>query len=157
MKLRVMRFGGVEESPDVNDIRQLAREIGISISEEALQLVAEFYPNNVLEPMVRFVLEPKVRFGLEEILGNASDSAPGLHRPEPSQPSASVLVLWLRSPVGPPRANWDSTWRWGNVSTRFMPIQNSGKPQSGNSRNRWTRYAMPILRRSPNISRAAIA
>jgi len=81
MKLRVMRFGGVEESPDVNDIRQLAREIGISISEEALQLVAEFYPNNVLEPMVRFVLEPKVRFGLEEILDNADPS-----QPESSQP-----------------------------------------------------------------------
>ena len=73
-----MRIGGVEQSPDVDDIRQLAREIGITSSEEALQLVARFYPNNVLEP--------KVRFGLEEILGNASDTDPGLSRPEPSQP-----------------------------------------------------------------------
>jgi hypothetical protein len=40
--------------------------------------VAEFYPNRVLEP--------KVRFGLEEILGNASDIDPGSSRPEPSQP-----------------------------------------------------------------------
>jgi len=77
MKCRAMRIGGVEESPDVNDIRQLAREIGITSSEEALQLVAEFYPNNVLEP--------NVRFGLEEILGNAPASAPGRSEPEPSQ------------------------------------------------------------------------
>ena len=78
MKCRAMRIGGVEASPDINDIRQLAREIGIISSEEALRLVAEFYPNNVLEP--------KVRFGLEEILGDASDPAPGTSRPEPSQP-----------------------------------------------------------------------
>jgi hypothetical protein len=69
MKCRAMRIGGIEASPDVNDIRQLAREIGIISSEEALQLVAEFYPTNVLEP--------KVRFGLEEILGNPADRAPG--------------------------------------------------------------------------------
>jgi hypothetical protein len=69
MKCRAMRIGGVDESPDVNDIRQLAREIGITSTEEALRLVAEFYPNNILEP--------KVRFGLE---------APGSSPPEPSQP-----------------------------------------------------------------------
>jgi hypothetical protein len=73
MKCRAMRIGGVEESPDVNDIRQLAREIGITSSEDALRLVAEFYSNNVLEP--------KVRFGLEEILDNADPS-----QPESSQP-----------------------------------------------------------------------
>jgi hypothetical protein len=44
MKWRAMRIGGVEESPDVNGIRQLAREIGITNSEDALRLVAEFYP-----------------------------------------------------------------------------------------------------------------
>ena len=73
MKCRAMRIGGVEESPDVNDIRQLAREIGITSSEDALRLVAEFYSNNVLEP--------KVRFGLEKILDNADPS-----QPESSQP-----------------------------------------------------------------------
>jgi hypothetical protein len=78
MKCRAMRIGGVEKSPDVDDIRQLAREIGISSSEAALQLVAEFYPNNVPEP--------KLRFGLEEILGNASDAGPCPLQPEPSKP-----------------------------------------------------------------------
>jgi hypothetical protein len=78
MKCRAIWIGGVEESPDVDDIRQLPREIGITSFEEALQLVAEFYPNNVLEP--------KVRFGLEEILGNASDTGLGPFQPEPSKP-----------------------------------------------------------------------
>jgi hypothetical protein len=63
MKCRAMRIGGVAETSDVDDIRHLAREIGITTAEHALHLVAEFYPNNVLEP--------KVRFGLEEILGDA--------------------------------------------------------------------------------------
>jgi hypothetical protein len=76
MKCRAMRIGGVEESPDVDYIRHLAREIGIASTEEALRLVAEFYPNKVLEP--------KVRFGLEEILGNASDADPGSYQPESS-------------------------------------------------------------------------
>jgi hypothetical protein len=60
MKCRAMRIGGIAENPDVDDIRHLAKEIGITSSEEALRLVARFYPNNILEP--------KVRFGLEEIL-----------------------------------------------------------------------------------------
>jgi hypothetical protein len=63
MKCRAMRIGGVAESSDVDDIRHLAREIGITTANEALNLVTEFYPNNVLEP--------KVRLGLEEILGPA--------------------------------------------------------------------------------------
>jgi hypothetical protein len=70
MKCRAMRIGGVAESTDVNDIRNLAREIGIAGSEEALRLVTEFYPHNVLEP--------KVRFGLEEIFGDVlTSSVPG--------------------------------------------------------------------------------
>jgi hypothetical protein len=77
MKCRAMRIGGVEDSPDVDDIRQPAREIGITSSEEALRLMADSYPNNILEP--------KVRFGLEEILGNAADANPTPSRPEPSQ------------------------------------------------------------------------
>jgi hypothetical protein len=61
MKCRAMRIGGIEEPPDIADIRALAREIGITSVEAALDLVAEYYPANLLEP--------KVRFGLEEILG----------------------------------------------------------------------------------------
>jgi hypothetical protein len=66
MKCRAMRIGGVEESSDIEDIRHLAHEIGIASPKEALALVVEFYPHNVLEP--------KVRFGLEEILGNALET-----------------------------------------------------------------------------------
>jgi hypothetical protein len=62
MKCRAMRIGGVEASSDVDDIRALAREIGISSAQDALDLVGQFYPSNLLEP--------KVRFGLEEILGD---------------------------------------------------------------------------------------
>jgi hypothetical protein len=68
MKCRTMRIGGVAENPDIDDIRNLAREIGIATSEEALKLVAEFYPSNVLEP--------KVRFGLEEIIDGAIGTGP---------------------------------------------------------------------------------
>lgn len=73
MKCRAMRIGGVEETSDVDDIRHLAREIGITSSAEALELVAVFYPNNILEP--------KVRFGLEEILGNALEAHVKRNRP----------------------------------------------------------------------------
>lgn len=71
LKCRAMRIGGVAENSDVDDIRHLAHEIGIATADEALRLVAEFYPNNVLEP--------KVRFGLEEILGSAlnAEEKPG--------------------------------------------------------------------------------
>jgi hypothetical protein len=64
-----MRLGGVDQNSDVDDIRNLAREIGIKDVAEALGLVAAFYPNSVLEP--------KTQYGIEEILE-------GLHRVEPS-------------------------------------------------------------------------
>lgn len=59
MKCRAMRVGGVHETSDVEDIRQLARELGIRDAEAALELIAAFYP--------RQVLQPKTYFGLEEI------------------------------------------------------------------------------------------
>jgi hypothetical protein len=65
MKCRAMRIGGVEETPDIDDIRNLAREIGIRDVSEALTIVAAFYPHAVLEP--------KTQFGLEEIFSNPSD------------------------------------------------------------------------------------
>jgi hypothetical protein len=45
-------------SSDIDDIK-LAGQLGLTNSEDALALVAKFYPHNVLEP--------KTRFGLEEI------------------------------------------------------------------------------------------
>jgi hypothetical protein len=62
MKCRAMRVGGVDSSADIEDIRSLAKNIGLANSEEALALVETFYPNNVLEP--------KTRFGLEEIFSS---------------------------------------------------------------------------------------
>jgi hypothetical protein len=59
MKCRAMRVGGVDASSDIEDIKLLAREIGIKNTEDALTLVEKFYPQNVLEP--------KTRLGLEEI------------------------------------------------------------------------------------------
>ena len=68
MKCRAMRVGGVDENADVDDIRRLAREIGIADVAEALDLVSSFYP--------RAQLQPKVQFGIEEILSDLNNGAP---------------------------------------------------------------------------------
>jgi hypothetical protein len=62
MKCRAMRIGGVDSSSDIEDIKLLAREIGLTSSKEALVLVEKFYPHNIIEP--------KTRFGLEEIFAS---------------------------------------------------------------------------------------
>jgi hypothetical protein len=62
MKCRAMRVGGVDSSSDIDDIKLLARAIGIENSDEALALVEKFYPQNLLEP--------KTRLGLEEIFSS---------------------------------------------------------------------------------------
>ena len=62
MKCRAMRVGGVDASSDIEDIRLLARAIGIAGSKDAMALVEKFYPDNVIEP--------KTRFGLEEIFSS---------------------------------------------------------------------------------------
>jgi hypothetical protein len=59
MKCRAMRIGGVEESEDVADIRNLARELGIDSAKAALALLESFYPAQLIEA--------KTRFGIEEI------------------------------------------------------------------------------------------
>lgn len=68
MKCRAMRVGGVETNSDVDDIKLLARAIGLKSSRDALTLVEKFYPQNMLQP--------KTRLGLEEIFANLDiDSA----------------------------------------------------------------------------------
>jgi hypothetical protein len=57
MKCRAMRTDAA--SSDIDDIKLLAGQLGLTNSEAALALIAKFYPHNVLEP--------KTRFGLEEI------------------------------------------------------------------------------------------
>ena len=61
-KCRAMRVGGVETNSDIDDIKLLARAIGIRNSQDALILVEKFYPQNMLQP--------KTRLGLEEIFSN---------------------------------------------------------------------------------------
>lgn len=65
MKCRAMRLAGVESDGDIQDIRDLAGEIGLTDVAEALALVASFYP--------LAQLQPKVRFGVEEILGGMTN------------------------------------------------------------------------------------
>ena len=60
MKCRAMRIGGAGQNSDIDDIRNLADELGIHDVADALDLIAAFYPNAILEP--------KTQFGLEEIL-----------------------------------------------------------------------------------------
>jgi hypothetical protein len=62
MKCRAMRVGGIETNSDIDDIRLLARAIGLNNSQDALKLVEKFYPQNMLQP--------KTRLGLEEIFSN---------------------------------------------------------------------------------------
>ena len=62
MKCRAMRVGGVETTSDIDDIKLIARAIGIRNSQDALTLVEKFYPQNMLQP--------KTRLGLEEIFSN---------------------------------------------------------------------------------------
>ena len=74
MKCRAMRIGGIEESEDVDDIKRLAKEIGLTSSVQAFDLVTAFYPDQLIEP--------KTKFGLEEIFerftqtDNSSDIGP---------------------------------------------------------------------------------
>ena len=65
MKCMAMRVGGVEESSDVDDIRQLGAELGIVTAYDALKVVSRYYP---LER-----LPPKTQFGLQEIFGGNGD------------------------------------------------------------------------------------
>ena len=62
MKCRAMRVGGVETNSDIDDIKLIARAIGLKSSQDALMLVEKFYPQNMLQP--------KTRLGLEEIFSN---------------------------------------------------------------------------------------
>jgi hypothetical protein len=73
MKCRAMRVGGIETNSDIDDIKLLARAIGIRSSQDALTLVEKFYPQNMLQP--------KTRLGLEEIFSrfdvdNGNDQNP---------------------------------------------------------------------------------
>ena len=73
-----MRVGGVETNSDIDDIKLLARAIGITSSQDALTLVEKFYPQNMLQP--------KTRLGLEEIFANLDIGRVGDHTTSSSSP-----------------------------------------------------------------------
>lgn len=75
MKCRAVRIGGIEESQGLEDIQNLAGEIGIASATQALDLVSEFYPDRMIRP--------KTRFGLEEMLDAARPSDSGSARGRP--------------------------------------------------------------------------
>lgn len=74
MKCRAMRLGGVETNSDIDDIKLLARAIGIRNSSDALALVEKFYPQNMIQL--------KTRLGLEEIFAGL-DIGPGTEDSSP--------------------------------------------------------------------------
>jgi hypothetical protein len=62
MKAMAMRIGGTEASSDLSDLRQLGKHLGIDTYQQAIELVAGFYPNGRISP--------KTQFGLQEIFGS---------------------------------------------------------------------------------------
>lgn len=58
MKCLAMRLAG-EDARDLADIRALAHEIGVRTSEQALDIVASFYPGRAIPA--------KTQFGIEEL------------------------------------------------------------------------------------------
>jgi hypothetical protein len=59
MKCLAMRIGGVDATRDRSDIEALAGELGITTADQALDLVAQYYPAGQISA--------KTRFGVEEI------------------------------------------------------------------------------------------
>jgi hypothetical protein len=64
MKCMAMRIGGVEVTEDKSDILAPAAAIGIIGADQAIEIVAKFYPQDRIPP--------KRRFGLEEMFGPLS-------------------------------------------------------------------------------------
>ena len=62
MKCLAMRLGGTEPTQDRNDIEMLARVLGIATSQQALEVLARYYPASRISP--------KTQFGIEEIFGS---------------------------------------------------------------------------------------
>lgn len=64
MKCLAMRAAEATERGDIDDIRRLGVELGITSLDQAIAIVSRFYPADALPP--------KTRFGLEELFGSAS-------------------------------------------------------------------------------------
>ena len=68
MKCLAMRIGGPDGSQDRSDIEALARQIGIATTEQALDIVSQYYPLSKISP--------KTHFGIQEIFPPASVPKP---------------------------------------------------------------------------------
>jgi hypothetical protein len=62
MKCLAMRIGGVDTTRDRSDIEALAGELDITTAEQALEVVAQYYP--------AAQISAKTRFGVEEIFAS---------------------------------------------------------------------------------------
>jgi hypothetical protein len=69
MKCLAMRIGGVDETRDRSDIEALAHNLGIETAEQALTVVARYYP--------RSQVSPKTQYGVEEIFAHPSGAGKG--------------------------------------------------------------------------------
>jgi hypothetical protein len=68
LKCMAMRPEGVDGSQDIDDIKFLIKEIGLTTADAVLDIVERFYPKKNIQP--------KVRFGVEEIIeGLQNDSS----------------------------------------------------------------------------------
>ena len=66
MKCRAMRIAGADGASDIDDIRNLGRELGIVSATQAFDIIADYFP--------RRLIEPKTQFGIEELF---PDPEPG--------------------------------------------------------------------------------
>jgi hypothetical protein len=60
MKCMAMRIGGLENSSDIEDIKNLIQITGLNTKDQVISLVEKFYPDNLIQP--------KVLYGIEEIV-----------------------------------------------------------------------------------------
>ena len=96
MKCMAMRIGDLENSSDIEDIKNLIQITGLSTKDQIISLVEKFYPENLIQP--------KVLYGIEEIVESLQkptiienkevNHKPALKpEPEPPKPDAFALDL----------------------------------------------------------------
>jgi hypothetical protein len=85
MKCLAMRVGGVDTTQDRSDIEALAKTIGVTTADQAIEIVAQYYPLSKISP--------KTQFGIEEIFSSpAGFEAQGLTY-EPDMPAVDALAI----------------------------------------------------------------
>ena len=67
MKCIAMQVSEAESSPDRDDIKALLRHLGLKTVDQVLDVLACYYPHNLIRP--------KTQFGVEEILGELQQEA----------------------------------------------------------------------------------